>query len=253
MISIIIVTYNREKLLVKAIDSVLSQKFSDFALIIIDDASTDNTESIVNKYLEDTRVSYVKIPKANSIAQARNYAWPYVTGKYVAVLDSDDIWCDHLKLTKQFNFLEKNPGVVVVGSGAVFINSQDKILEYVKKPELESDIKKDLFVKNPFFHSSVMLRFEHIKKIGGYDEKIKFGEDLDLWVRLGKEGAFYNFPGAMIKYRVHDDNEIKKHWSGAILDVLRIIKKNRKAYSVGPFVFLKKIFRKFFEYFKYKN
>jgi len=253
LISIVIVTYNREKLLIKAIDSVLGQKFSDFELIIIDDSSTDNTENTVKKYLVDQRVKYIKIAKSKSISQVRNAAWPYVSGKYVAVLDSDDIWCDDSKLSKQFNFLEKNPDFAVVGSGAALINSNDQVLEYVKKPESDSEIRKDFFVKNPFFHSSVMFRFELIKKNGGYDEKIKFGEDLDLWLRLGKEGKFYNFPEAMIKYRIHDDNEIKKHWSGAILDVLRIIKKNRKTYNAGPSVFLKKIFRKFSEYFKSKN
>ena len=104
MISVIIVTYNREQLLIKAIDSVLGQKFSDFELIIIDDASIDNTENVVKQYLGDVRVKYIKIAKSKSISQVRNSAWPYVTGKYVAVLDSDDIWCDDLKLDKQFNF-----------------------------------------------------------------------------------------------------------------------------------------------------
>jgi len=252
-VSIIIVTYNRDKLIIKAIDSVLSQKFSDFELIIVDDSSTDNTEDAIKKYLVDTRIKYVKIAKSKSISQARNSAWPYVYGKYIAVLDSDDIWCDDLKLSKQFDFLENNPDFVVVGSGAALIDSQDKILEYVNKPESDGDIRKDFFVKNPFFHSSVMFRFECILKNGGYDEKIKFGEDLDLWLRLGKEGKFYNFPETMVKYLIHNDNEIKKHWSGAIVDVLRIIKKNRKTYNAGPSVFLKKIFRKLSEYFKSKN
>ena len=253
IISVVIVTYNREKLLAKAIDSVLCQKFSGFELVIIDDSSTDNTEDLVKKYLSDERVKYIKIAKSKSISQVRNSAWPHVSGKYIAVLDSDDIWCDDLKLNKQFNFLEKNSDFVVVGSAAALINSEDQIIEYVKKPESDNEIRKDFFVKNPFFHSSVMFRLEAVKRIGGYDEKIKFGEDLDLWLRLGKEGKFYNFPEVMIKYRIHNDNEIKKHWSGAVLDVLRIIKKNRKTYNAGPLVFLKKIFRKLSEYFKSKN
>lgn len=253
LISIIIVTYNREKLLIKAIDSVLSQKFSDFELIIIDDSSIDNTENVVGQYLDDRRVRYIKIPKANSISEARNSAWSYIHGKYIAVLDSDDVWFDDSKLIKQFEFLENNHDVVLVGSGAMLIDGQDKELGVVVKPKSDDEIRKDFFVKNPFFHSSVMFRYDTIKKFGGYDEKIKFGEDLDLWLRLGKQGKLYNFPEPMIKYRVHSDNEIKKHWLGAILDVLRIIKKNRKTYNAGPAIFLKKIFGKFYEYFKSKN
>ena len=170
----------------------------------------------------------------------------------MAVLDSDDIWSDDLKLRKQFDFLENNLYFVAIGSVANLIDDHDKIIESVVKPELDSDIRKNFFVKNPIFHSSVMFRFVIIKKIGGYDEEIKFGEDPDLLLRMGKEGKFYNFPELMIKYRVHGDNEAKKNWSGAVFDVLRIIKKNRKEYDAGYLIFFKKIFSKFFEYFKKK-
>lgn len=249
-ISVIITTHNRANLLIKSIDSVLCQKFIDFELIIIDDASTDNTEELVRKYLSDSRVKYIKIPKAGSISEARNSVWPYVRGKYIAVLDSDDVWCDELKLKKQFEFLENNSNIILVGSGAKLINDLDRELDVVIKPETDEEIRKNLFTKNPFFHSSVMFRFDAVKQLDGYDEKIMFGEDLDLWLRMGKLGKFYNFPEAMIKYRVHNDNEIKKHWIRAVLDVLRVIKKNRKTYGAGNLIFLKKIFGKFLEKFK---
>lgn len=253
LISVIIVTHNREKLLTKAVDSVLRQKFFNFELIIIDDASSDDTEGVVKKYQNDERIKYIKIAKANSISQVRNSAWPYVNGKYVAILDSDDIWCDDLKLEKQFEFLENNPEFVLVGSGAILINDQGEKKEKVIKPSSDEEIKKDFLVKNPFFHSSVLYRYDDVKKIGGYDEKIRFGEDFDLWLRLGKEGKLYNFPDAFIEYRVHEDNEAKKHFGGAIFDVFKVIKKNRKGYGVGRGVFFKKIFGKFSEYFKMKN
>jgi glycosyltransferase involved in cell wall biosynthesis len=243
-VSIIIVTYNREKLLIKAIDSVLNQKFSDFELIIIDDFSTDNTEDAVKKYLADKKVKYIKIAKSKFISQVRNSAWPYVSGKYVAVLDSDDVWFDENKLSKQVEFLDNNPEVVLVGSGAILIDSEGREIETVNKPERDSDIRKDFFSKNPFFHSSVLYRYDAIKQVGGYDTTIRFGEDLDLWLRLGKVGQLYNFPEAFIKYRVHSDNEANKHRANAIIDVLRIIKKNRKHYGAGPLMFLKKIFGK---------
>jgi hypothetical protein len=95
-----------------------------------------------------------------------------------------------------------------------------------------------------------MYRLEAIGKIGGYDEKIRFGEDLDLWLRLGKIGQLHNLPEIMIKYRVHGDNESSKHWFGAILDVLRVIKKNRQIYGINRLVFLRKILVKLLEYFK---
>lgn len=249
-ISVIIITHNREKLLPLAVESVLGQKFSDFELIIIDDASTDNTENVIKKYLNDERVRYIKIPKAASIAQVRNSAWAYVNGKYIAVLDSDDIWIDDLKLTKQFNYLESRPEVMAVGSGAILINDNGEEINKIVKPITDVEIRKDFLTKNPFFHSSVMYRYEAIKNIGGYDEKIRFGEDLDLLLRLGKIGEMYNFSDAMIKYRVHGDNEASKHFIGAIFDVFRIIAKNRKKYGAGWGVFFKKIFGKSSEYLK---
>ncbi len=249
-VSIIIITHNRENFLPIAIESVLGQKFSDFELIIIDDASTDNTENVIKKYLENERVNYVKIPKANSIAEVRNSAWAYANGKYIAVLDSDDIWIDDLKLAKQFNYLESHPEVVAVGSGAILINDNGEEINKVVKPITDAEIRKDFLTKNPFFHSSVMYRYKTVKKIGGYDEKIKFGEDLDLLLRLGKIGEMYNFSDAMIKYRVHNDNEASKHFVGAILDVFRVIAKNRKKYGAGWGVFFKKIFGKSSEYLK---
>ena len=249
-VSVIIITHNREKFLPFAIESVLRQKFSSFELIIIDDASTDKTEELVKKYLSDSRVRYVKIPKAKSIAQVRNSAWPYVHGKYIAVLDSDDIWLDDLKLAKQFEYLENHPEIVILGSGAVLIDDEGREIGQVIKPISDKEIKNNFLVKNPFFHSSVMYPYELIKKIGGYDENIHYSEDFNLWLQFGKIGELYNFSEAMIKYRVHKDNESSKHFFGAIIDVFKVIARNRKKYGLGFSVFFKKIFGKGSEYLK---
>ena len=249
LISVIIVTHNRERLLTGAIDSVLRQKFSDFELVIIDDASTDNTGEVVKKYLVDKRVKYKKVAKCHSIAQVRNSAWPYVSGKYIAILDSDDIWCDDSKLNKQFEFLENNINVVLVGGGAIMINEQGEEINRVFEPVSDNDIKKDFFIKNPFFHSSVMYRLDTVKQLGGYDEKVNYGEDFDLWLRMGKIGQLHNIPDIFIKYRVHKDNEPNKHFFQAIIDTLKVIKRNRKDYGLSLSIYFKKIYRKFFEYF----
>jgi glycosyltransferase involved in cell wall biosynthesis len=249
-VSVIIVTHNREKLLPFAVESVLKQKFSDFELIIIDDASGDNTEELVKKYLRDSRVRYFKIPKAKSIAQVRNSAWPYVQGKYIAVLDSDDIWIDDLKLAKQFEYLENHPEVVLIGSGAILINENGEEIGKAVKPISDAEIKKDFFIKNPIYHSSVMYRYAELKQIGAYDEKMTYCDDMDLWLRFGEIGKLYNFPDTLIKYRIHKDNESVKNFKGAIIDVLKFIARNRKKYRLGFSVFFKKIFGKGSEYLK---
>ena len=249
-VSVIIITHNRSKLLIKAIDSVLYQKFIDFELLIIDDASTDETEEVVLKYLVDKRVKYIKKNKSNSIAQVRNSAWQYVSGEYIAILDSDDIWCDELKLKKQYDFLETYSDVVLVGGGAILINEKEEETNRVINPISDTEIRKDFLIKNPFYHSSAMYRYGLINKIGGYNENIKYGEDLDLWLRMGKVGKLYNFPEFFIKYRIHNDNEVSKHFGKAIVDVLRVISKNRKGYGIGWSIYCRKILQKFLEYFK---
>lgn len=249
-ISVIIVTYNRSKLLIKAIDSVLNQKFTEFELIIIDDASNDDTEEVIKIYLGDKRVRYIKNEKGNSIAQVRNYAWQYVHGEYIAVLDSDDIWCNDLKLTMQYEYLKNHPEVVLIGGGSILINEKGEELSRIMNPVNDEEIRKDFMVKNPICHSTVMYRYDAVKKLGGYDEKIKYGEDLDLWLRMGKIGKLHNLPEYLIKYRVHHDNESSKHFWEAIFDVLKVIGKNRKEYGVGWIIYFKKIIQKFMEYYK---
>jgi glycosyltransferase involved in cell wall biosynthesis len=249
-ISIITITHNRGPLLVQAIESVLAQKFPDWELVIIDDASTDNTKELVQKYLTDTRVKYAQIAKAASVPAVRNAAWPYVGGEYIAVLDSDDIWCDDGKLAKQYAYLQAHPEVVLVGSGAIVIDGNGRELSRIVKPETDAAIRQDFFLKNPFFHSSVLYRYAPVRQLGGYDEQINFGEDLDLWLRLGQVGQLYNSPELLIKYRIHEDNAAKKNYWGAIVDVWRLIKKNRRFYGADRLTFLKKIVGKFSEAFK---
>jgi len=248
-ISIIIVTHNRANLLSGAIDSVLLQSFKDFELLIVDDASSDNTEFLVKSYLTDERVKYFKIDKQKSIAAVRNFVWPYVHGKYIAVLDSDDTWIDRDKLQKQYDFLEENKDVVLLGGAAVKIDKEGKELDRVVKPLTDGDIKKEIFVKNPFFHSSVMFRRDVLSTPFVYNDQISFGEDWDLWLKLGAENKLANLPDYLIAYRVHDDNEVSKHSLKAVLDVFQVIKRHRRYYGKSRIVYAEKIFRKLLEYF----
>ena len=249
LVSIIITTHNRAHYLSGAIQSILSQEGVDFEIIIIDDASTDNTKDVISAYLSDKRIRYYKIEKSSSIPQARNSAIPYINSKYVAVLDSDDLWCDKLKLKKQTDILEKNNDIVLVGSGAITIDEDGKEIKKIFKPELDKDIKESLFKKNPFFHSSVVYRKSAAESVGWYNEKIKFGEDLDLWIKLSERGLMHNIPQTMIKYRVHKGNESSKHFFGAILGVFKVMNTHRKNHNINFSVFIKKIFSKLSEYF----
>lgn len=247
--SVVIITHNREIFIKDAIESVLRQSFINFELIIIDDASTDNTQDVVSVFLSDDRVKYFKVKKCSSISEVRNIAIKKAVGKYMAVLDSDDVWSDNLKLQKQFNFLQNN-NFVVIGGSAILINEKNENIGFSLKPVDNNTIIKNFFKKNPFIHSSVVVPLNLVREIGGYDEGLRFGEDLDLFLRLSKFGLVANLPDILVKYRVHSDNEAKKNKSRAIFDVIKIIKKYKGSNHFPVFTVVKKILIKFLEYFK---
>jgi len=107
-VSVIIATYNRAQYIEKAIGSVLCQSYKNVEIIVVDDGSTDNTKRILNPYIEDGEIKYIYQKNAGSV-RARDVGIKHSQGKYIAILDSDDIWCNQDKLKKQVEFLEKNP------------------------------------------------------------------------------------------------------------------------------------------------
>lgn len=106
-VSIIMPSYNTAKFISETIESVLAQTYTDWKLIIVDDCSTDNTDEVVKPYLSDSRIIYIKNEKNSGAAFSRNRALREAKGKWIAFLDSDDLWLPE-KLEKQIAFMEKN-------------------------------------------------------------------------------------------------------------------------------------------------
>lgn len=107
LVSIIMPSYNTAKYIDETIDSVLKQTYKNWELIIVDDCSPDNTDEIVKPYLTDERIKYIKNEKNSGAAVSRNRALREAKGKWIAFLDSDDLWMSE-KLEKQISFMEKN-------------------------------------------------------------------------------------------------------------------------------------------------
>lgn len=256
-ISIIMVTHDRADYLPLALAGVGGQDFNDWELIIVDDCSTDKTAEIVRSFSDQlavdqpgAKVKYLKNASRLSIPQLRNLAIEQSVGKYIAVLDSDDLWLDRTKLSRQYEFLEANSQVVLAGSGAVVIDSQGQELGRILPPQTDADIKKNFLVKNPFFHSSVMYQKKAAEQAGLYDAKFKYGEDLDLWLRLADCGKLYNFPDYLIAYRRHSGNESARHLFRATASVCRIIARYRKKYGFRLSVFPAKVLSKGREFWR---
>jgi glycosyltransferase EpsE len=248
-ISINLITYNRSKYIEESIGSVLQQSFQDWELIIVDDASTDDTENIIKNYIkQDKRIKYYKNKTNLGIVKSRNLALKKSSGKYIAVLDSDDVWCDKNKLKKQIDFLEKNKDYVLVGGGVVLIDEKGNKIGKIKNKTYNSKIKSNILYKNQISHSSVLFKKKDVLKVGGYDESLKVGEDYDLWLRLGLKGKFANLSENVLKYRIHSGNISSKRRRVAFENNIKIIKKYKKGYKN----YYLALFRRKLRYFIYK-
>ncbi len=205
-LSIIICTHNREKLLPRALDSVLTQDFKDFELIIIDDASSDGTEVLINSYIaRDNRIKYFKNDHNLGIAKSRNKGCKIAEGEYIAMLDSDDWWLKNDKLSRQIAILDSKRAIGLIGTGIVLYDTKDN---FIKEDIFEAEDKKiraKILAKNQFAQSSVIFRKEAHLNAGGYDESLSVCEDLDLWLKIGLRYELANIPEALTAYLVNPE------------------------------------------------
>jgi len=201
LVSVILPTYNREKYIKRAIESVLNQTYKNIELIIINDCSRDKTAEITSNYIRNGSPIVNLFNEENlGLVRSLNKGIKNATGKYIARIDDDDYWCDKNKLAKQVEFLEKNLDYVLVGGGIIRVDESDKEIVRHMLPENDSDIRNLIIIDNTFAHASVVFRKDAWEKVGGYDENLFFSEDWDLWLRLGKIGKFYNFQEYFIRY-----------------------------------------------------
>ncbi|PIR98229.1 MAG: hypothetical protein COT89_00785 [Candidatus Colwellbacteria bacterium CG10_big_fil_rev_8_21_14_0_10_42_22] len=192
-VSIVLPTYNGHQFINRAIGSVFEQTYVDWELIIIDDGSSPAIDATIEKkYLDDSRVRVLKNEKNLRIQKTLNRGLKESKGEYVARLDDDDWWNCKDKLQRQVEFLDSNPDIGVVGTGAIII---DKVGNELFKYELatkDSEIRRKILKKNPYIHASVMFRKDLVVKLGGYSESEEtlHLEDYDLWLRVGGHAKF---------------------------------------------------------------
>lgn len=202
-VSIQMCTYNRAHFIEDAIKSVLDQNFKNWELLILDDASTDETEKIVFPYLADKRIRYIKNKDNLGITKNRNKGLSLSNGECIAVLDSDDYWTDSTKLEKQILFLDENKEYFLVGTNMRVVNENRVSIKKASYPLSDSEIRSKILIKNPFCHSSVVYRKDKVFESGNYDETLPIWEDYDLWLKLGLKGKFANLDMFGATYRKH--------------------------------------------------
>ncbi|MDJ0702073.1 MAG: glycosyltransferase family 2 protein [Leptolyngbyaceae cyanobacterium MO_188.B28] len=203
-VSVIIPTYNREKLVCKAIKSVLQQTFSDFELIVVDDCSADQTQAAVEQF-QDPRIRYLRHEKNAGECGARNTGLSAVQGRYVAFLDSDDEWTPQ-KLDKQVARFEQAPKEVgVIYTWLQVINEQDQVLR-LRKPTVQGRLHDDLLYGNIIgTPSTLMVKSDYLQKTDGFDTRLRCCGDWDMWLQLARHCEFDFIAEPLVQYRDHSD------------------------------------------------
>lgn len=240
-VSIILPTYNGGKYIKRAIESVMTQTFSEWELLVIDDGSTDDTERIVKEFAsKDSRIIYLKNEKNLGIQKTLNRGLKEAKGEYIARIDDDDEWVDKDKIKKQVEFLESKPDHVLVGTGVIVIDENNNELFRYLLPESDKDIKGRILGKNCFVHSSVMFRKLTALEFGGYDESTstRHIEDYDLWLKLGTVGKFANLPLYAIKFTQRSGSISGKNKIEQFKKNIKLIKtyKNKYPNYLGAFI-----------------
>jgi glycosyltransferase involved in cell wall biosynthesis len=199
-ISVILPVYNGFPYLQLAVESILTQEFQDFEFIVINDGSTDSSESII-KSINDSRIRFLQ-QRNQGLPATLNTAIGLARSEFIARQDQDDISFP-LRLQKQAEFLNANPDIGMVGTNAEIWVGDRKTDRLLAHPADDASIKFNLLFDNPFVHSSVMIRRSVFEKIGGYCENKSRQppEDYELWSRVAREFKVANLPEVLLAYR----------------------------------------------------
>ena len=203
-ITVVMPCFNGSKYVENAVHSILNQSFSDFELIILNDGSTDDSD-IKIRNLSDNRIVYVPLKENIGNYPARNIGIKMSRGKYIAVMDADDISNEH-RLAIQYEFMEHNKEVACLGSSGILIDDRGEVIGEAEKIQDYSLIKVYLLRDNYTLHPSIMLRKASI--INGnlfYNEEFRYAADYDLVVRCAQKYPVINLSDKLIKYRRHSN------------------------------------------------
>jgi glycosyltransferase involved in cell wall biosynthesis len=195
--------YQAAGTIARAVASVLAQTCADWELIVVDDASSDATAAEVQAAAKgDPRIVLRRLSKNIGTAAARNVGWRSSRADLVAILDADDTALPE-RLAQQRTFLERHPGISVLGAAAHFVDSHGQYLRTVTLPADHATLQRRRWHLCPFIHSTVMMRRGFLKATGGYADGLRLGEDYDLWMRGFALGGleYANLTEPLVIYR----------------------------------------------------
>lgn len=213
IVTIVIPAYKAEKYISQALESIKKQIYSEWELLVVEDAFQDKTELIVREFAQefpDKRIEYIRHETNKGLAATRNTAMRVARGKYITFLDHDDIWCPQF-LEKAVLELEKEGVDLAFSTVQTFYEDEfgtmQKIKEYGPSAEQLKLFPESLFIKNYIVPSATVINSNIINEVGYFDENIRACEDYDYWLKIAlreRAGKFIHLDGVNCLYRKHE-------------------------------------------------
>ncbi len=232
LVSVVVITFNRASLLKRALNSVFKQTFQNFEVVLVDDASNDNTLEVISDF-SDERIIYIRHDENKGEAISRNTGVRNVKGKYIAFLDDDDVWLPE-KLQLQVGLLNnssEDTGAVYSGFRELDIATSQVISTFT--PQKSGLIFQHLLKGNFITISSILLKKTCFDNAGFFDETIAYGLDYDMWLRISEKYKFIYIGEPLVNYSIHK-NRLSFNWDIQIRGSEKILNKYSKSFAVNP-------------------
>lgn len=198
MLSVVVPLYNKEHSVGGAIGSVLAQTYADFEIVVVDDGSSDASADVIRSF-DDARIKLISTPN-HGVSSARNMGILAATGDHVAFLDADDIWLPNY-LEELVSLISDYPEAGIFGFANLIVRDGNEIPDYHGLPDNFRGIVENVWsVGVPYWTSAVCIARAAFDKVGLFDERMSYGEDMDMWWRVLLEysGAYCTMP--LVKY-----------------------------------------------------
>ena len=232
-VSVVMAVRNGQRYVGQAIESVLGQTFKDFEFLIVDDASTDATPSILEAYrARDPRISVLRNERRLERSASRNRAIRAARGSYLAMIDADDLAMPR-RLEMQLEHLDNHPELAMLGSWVYEIDTENRLVGLARLPENGREIRQRMLVSNQFVHPSVMARKSVVESVGLFDESLNACEDYALYFPIVLRYPCANLPVPLAVRRWDWDHEKAVHRHRRVSQ-LKVRLRLFRAYSAGP-------------------
>lgn len=200
LVSVVMSAFNADSYINRSIESILLQTLKNFELIVVNNASSDKTLSIIRSYArKDKRIRIINNKQSLKFSHSLNIGVSFAKADLIARMDADDA-SDPKRLEAQYLFLKKHPKVAIVGTNIIVVDTNGVKIWQRRYPAESKAIKGIMLRYAPFAHPTVMFRKKVFEEFGGYNPKMRLCEDIDFWFRIGTKYDFGNISINLLRY-----------------------------------------------------